>query len=133
MTNRVQQLNDHLRDWRSGTLVPGARDGAIFVADWIRVLTGRDPAQGYRARYTSFRGGLRMVRRAGWTDIEALAAAYATPLRGWMQGLPGDVALVRQDGYLCFGIVGGGVIHVVSPRGGLDIVPLSAAERVYRP
>lgn len=133
MTNRVEHLNLYLRDWRSGTLVPGARDCALFAADWIRLLTDRDPAQGFRARYTTVRGGLRMMRRAGWADIEAMAAAHAAPLPGWMHALPGDVALVRQDGSLCCGIVGGSVIHVLGPNGGLDFVPLSVAEKVYRP
>lgn len=76
---------------------------------------------------------LRKLRRAGFRNLQALAASELEALESWMFAEPGDVAIV-QDSSLLFGIVGsGGVIHCLSERGGLDHCALAHAVRVGRP
>jgi hypothetical protein len=66
----------------------------MFVAEWVREQVGQDPAEPWRGRYSTERGALRRLRKAGGmialvdTGLNAVGMTRtATPGRG-------DVAVV---------------------------------------
>ena len=65
MSLRAEALNGYLAD---GALLPfvfGERDCAIWVADWVKSQTGRDPALRLRGTFGCAFGSARIVRRGG--------------------------------------------------------------------
>lgn len=53
---------------QAGMAVPFRRpenDCCSFVADYVRDVTGRDPASAFRGAYTNETGAMRLVRRYG--------------------------------------------------------------------
>lgn len=133
MTDRMTLLHRYLAEVRGRAFEPGKWDCALFAAGWVKACTGKDPARGWRGKYRSISRGLAMLRDAEGTDHVGLADRWAKPVSGWMQARPGDLAVVMDGEHPCFGIVGGSRIHVLLPSRGLDVVPLSRAERVFRP
>lgn len=108
----------------------GHFDCALFAAGAVEAMSGADLSAQWRGRYSSTRGGLRVLRKAGFADHVALVAslleecpvAYARA---------GDVAVVTSDGQPCLGIVQGEFIYVISPNGAAT-VPLRSAVRAFR-
>lgn len=72
----------------------GASDCCLFVADWVREVTGDDPAKDFRGSYSNasgarnalYSGGgyLSILRRSGWKET---GRAY-----------PGDIAVLNVSG-----------------------------------
>lgn len=129
-----------LADWRTRLTLylaerarqpfaPGSHDCALFAAGAVEAITGTDPAAPYRGRYTTERGGLRVLRRDGYADHVALAAA-TLPERVTGRAAPGDLAVVDGPAGPALGVVQGAAIYVLSPRG-LSLVPLAAANRIF--
>lgn len=135
MTDRLLLLHDYLREIGAArpAFQPGTFDGALLTAGWVARLTGEDPAARFRNRYTTFRRGLALLRKAGFATLEDIAAKHAAPVSGWMAARPGDIALITTNDLPCLGIVGVNLLHVASARGGLDVVPVDRAEKVLRP
>ncbi|MEL7098295.1 MAG: hypothetical protein AAGM84_05645 [Pseudomonadota bacterium] len=103
----------------------GQRDCALFLADGVRVMTGTDYAEPFRGRYTTTRGGLRVLRRAGYNDHVELARAHLREVPvAFLK--PGDGAVVAEDGQEALGIVQGAWIYLRGPKG-LIPAPLSRA------
>ena len=50
----------------------GAHDCALFAAGAVAAVTGIDPGARWRGHYSSFKGGLKLVRKAGFTDHVAV-------------------------------------------------------------
>ena len=100
-------------------------DCALFLAGGVAAMTGQDYAAPYRGRYTTTRGGLRILRNEGFADHLALAehhlkrepVAFANA---------GDGAAVEWEGQLALGIIQGAQIYVLN-EAGLALVPLSSA------
>lgn len=104
---------------------PGVNDCALFLAGGVAAMTGHDYAALYRGRYTSVKGGLRILRKAGFDDHVALARA-CLPERLPSFARPGDGAAVEGPDGPALGIVQGASIYVLSPDG-LSTVPLTRA------
>lgn len=126
-------VNAYLAEWRDRPFRPGSADCALFAAGWIERMTGRDVAAAWRGRYRSLGRGRALLAEAGYPDLASLASSVAHELAHPSMVLPGDVAIVIEEGVEAFGIAGSPFIHVLAPHGGLDVVPLSRAVRVYRP
>lgn len=135
MMNRLLMLHDYLAEVGAARpdFQPGTFDGALLTAGWVYRLTGDDPAAPFRNRYTSLRRGLAMMRKAGFATLADLAAAHAAPVPGWVSARAGDIALIVTGQDHCLGIVGVNHVHVAAPRGGLDVVPVDQAAKVFRP
>lgn len=105
----------------------GKHDCALFAAGGVEALTGEDPAADWRGRYSTELGGLRHLRKAGFTShIDQARALFPDiPLGGAM---PGDLAIL-PDGGGALGIVQGEVIYVLRPEG-IGLVPLEAATAI---
>ncbi|GJE38550.1 DUF6950 family protein [Methylobacterium persicinum] len=74
----------------------GVSDCALFMADWVRVARGVDPAASLRGRYRCHLGAARHIRRRGGMeamgrDLAAQAGLPETTAPG-----PGDIGLVRD-------------------------------------
>ncbi|RWR25420.1 hypothetical protein D2T29_22065 [Sinirhodobacter populi] len=133
-----------LDDWKSRlsayvlacgtrTLEFGVFDCSLFGADGVEAVTGVDIAADFRGRYTTFKGGLRVVRKAGFADHLAVFDHFLGPRIRWMAATAGDLAAVTgEDGSPAVGIVQGANIYVLAPAGGLTLAPLDAALMAWR-
>ncbi|WP_273689008.1 DUF6950 family protein [Ketogulonicigenium vulgare] len=109
----------------------GAHDCALFAAGWVLERTGQDLGASFRGRYSTERGGLRVVRAAGFADHVAVFRAALTARSGWMAAMPGDVVAVLGEGrFAALGIAGHGVAYVFGDQG-LTIVSLETATEVF--
>ena len=111
----------------------GKLDCAIFTAGAVLAMTGVDHAKGWRGKYRSLAKGLKALEKAGHADHVALAASLYPEVPPIM-AQEGDIAVVPSDGVddvEALGIVQGHSIYVMS-RGGLVLVPLTAATRAFR-
>ncbi len=109
----------------------GRSDCALFAAGGLNAMTGSDPAANYRGRYTSLRGGLRILRKDGFRDhVERAAALLAevSPQRARV----GDIAVVDTADGPSLGVVQGEWIAVRTMIG-LGFVAIDQAKRVFRP
>lgn len=91
-------------------------------------MTGTDLAAGFRGRYDSAQGALRVLRAAGAETPEDIARTALKPCT--LRARPGDVAIVEADPWPALGIVQGAGIYVTG-AGGLYIAPRSVAFRFY--
>jgi hypothetical protein len=124
------RLVTYMADCRARPFAPGHHDCALFAAGAVQAMTGVDPAAEWRGRYTTHRGGLRVLRRAGFRDhIEVAAALFAEiPLA---QALPGDLAAIDTGCGPALGVMQGAAIYVLKPDG-LGLLPRNAATRAFR-
>lgn len=104
---------------------PGHNDCALFLAGGVEAVSGTDYAAPYRGRYTTLRGGLRVIRRAGFEDHVALARHHLTP-KPISFAHVGDGAVVETPEGPALGIVQGSSVMVLR-EAGLGHVPLTAA------
>lgn len=106
----------------------GRHDCALFAAGAVQAMTGLDYAADYRGRYTTTRGGLRVLRRDGYADHVALAASHfpetAAPV-------PGDLAVVPTAEGPALGVVQGEHVYLLAP-GGMTLAPIAAASRFFK-
>jgi len=103
----------------------GVHDCALFLAGGVTAMTGQDYAAPYRNRYTTLRGGLRILRKQGFDDHVALAKSHLRE-KPIAFGCEGDGAVVATPLGDALGIVQGAAIYVLLPTG-LALVPLTDA------
>jgi hypothetical protein len=108
----------------------GEHDCALFFAGAVEAMTGTDPAAAWRGRYPSTAAGLRLLRRAGFADHLALAAACLPEVPA-AYARTGDGAVVETQDGPALGLVQGEMIFVLGPTG-LRLVPRSLASRAFR-
>jgi len=103
----------------------GVNDCALFLAGGVLAMTGIDYAAPYRGRYTTIRGGYRILRKDGFADHVALAEHHLTrkPI-AFAQA--GDGAVVETPEGPALGVVQGPQIYVLG-RSGLALAPLMHA------
>ncbi len=129
-----------LPDWRARLLTyvanaaqtpfeEGKHDCALFFAGAVDAMTGVDFAAPWRGRYTTTRGGLRVLRRDGFADHVALAA-YHLPGKPPAFLAVGDGAVVETDDGPALGVVQGAQVYILLPHG-LGLVPVTAAARGF--
>jgi len=109
----------------------GTSDCALFAAGALNTMTGSDPSAAYRGRYTSLRGGLRILRKDGFRDhVERAAALLSEVAPQRMQ--VGDIAVVETADGPSLGVVQGEWVAVRTLTG-LGFVPVDQATCVFRP
>jgi len=109
----------------------GKSDCALFAAGALNAMTGTDPSANYRGRYTTLRGGLRILRKDGFRDHVERAAALLTEVPPQRVRV-GDIAVVETADGPSLGVVQGEWV-VVKTLSGLGFVPIDQAKRVFRP
>ena len=103
----------------------GSHDCALFAAGAVEAITGIDPGARWRGRYSSFKGGLKLVRKDGFTDHVAVMRRHCPPIqRGAV--LAGDLAVIGTGREAALGVVQGALIYVLRETG-LGLMPLGAA------
>jgi hypothetical protein len=108
----------------------GRHDCALFAAGAVAAMTGVDLAADWRGRYRTERGGLRMLRAAGYRDHAEFAAAHFSEVPVAM-AWPGDLAQLDLGAVPVLGVVQGAGIYVLRPEG-IATVPLLRAVRAWR-
>lgn len=73
----------------------GERDCALFVADWVRIVTGIDPASHLRGKYSSRDGAMVIAGRGGLFGVVARCARSAGLRRVQRHGV-GSIGIVRD-------------------------------------
>jgi hypothetical protein len=105
---------------------PGRHDCALFAAGWVKLVTGRDLARGWRSTYRSLKRGQRLLREAGFADHVALAAAHLPEIAPAF-AQPGDLAVLEDN---AFGLNAGEMIYCLRPDG-LGLVPRGQMRRAF--
>ncbi len=127
------RLSDYVLGAGNRPLVFGSFDCMLFAAGGVEAVTGVDLAADFRGRYTTVKGGLRVLKRAGFADQMTLMDARLGPRLGWVAGAPGDVAAVPgADGLPAAGIVQGALIYTLGATGGLGMTALDTAIAVWK-
>lgn len=111
-------------------LVFGQMDCALHGASALEAMTGVDLAAPYRGRYTTFLGGLRVLRKDGYADHIALVAAHLRPRTAGEAARPGDLAVVATADGPALGVVQGQSIYLRAPSG-LALLPVAQATTVF--
>lgn len=132
MIERHRDWPARLRLWLAGIartpFQPGTHDCALFAAGAVEAMTGTDLAAGWRGRYRTLQGGIRVLRRAGHANHIALARAH---LPATSKPQPGDLAVVPTPEGLALGVVQG--THVYAPAAvGWGLLPIGDAIEFLR-
>lgn len=109
---------------------PGQHDCALFAAGAVEAMTGIDYARPFKGRYTTLKGGVRMLREAGFADHIALAAAWFPEIAPAFAA-PGDLAVIETPDGPAMGVVQGEGVYVLTVDR-LGIVPMPGATRAFR-
>ena len=107
----------------------GAHDCCTGLAGpCILALTGVNLAEQFYGKYSTAKGAVRVLNRAGYDDLAALAAAHFQEYAHASQAQIGDIAAFRsEDTGWALGIVLGERIAVLSPSGYATQSRLAAA------
>ena len=125
------RLGDYLATEARRPFEYGTSDCALFAAGALNAMTGTDPSAAYRGRYTTLRGGLRILRKDGFRDHVDRAAALLTEVPS-QRAQVGDIAVVETSDGPSLGVVQGEWV-AVRTMSGLGFVPVDQAIRVFRP
>ncbi len=112
-------------------LVYGQHDCCLFGAGAVLAQTGVDLATFWRGRYTTLRGGLRILRRAGYRDFVDLVAAHLAEAQGRFVR-EGDLAVIETGTGPAIGVSQGSAIYILTESGRLGLTPFSAVQRQFR-
>ena len=109
----------------------GRHDCATFAFDLRRDLTGgHDVAALWRGRYRTALGAARVMRRLGWSSLEAAGCdLLGEPLPSVLLAQRGDLVLANTG--LGFGICLGARAAGIAPQG-LVLVPLADCSLAWR-
>ncbi|WP_374797259.1 DUF6950 family protein [Paracoccus sp. p3-h83] len=103
----------------------GQHDCALFAAGAVEAVTGIDPAADWRGRYSSFEGGVKLIRKAGFSDHIAAARAWF-PKVSRAEVMPGDLAVIDTGAGSAVSVVQGEMLYVLT-EAGLGLIPAEQA------
>lgn len=114
-----------------GPMQPGLHDCCLFGAGAVLAETGVDLATGWRGRYTTFAGGRRILRRAGYTDHVAMLADHL-PEAHVSTAVDGDIAIVPAEDGEAVSVVFGAGVYVLTRAGRIGISPMQPVFRLFK-
>jgi hypothetical protein len=130
------RLHAFLQEHQQESFHYGRWDCCLFVCEAVAVMTGVDPAAGYRGTYSS-RAGARdaLLAYCGTASVRAFAEAF-TARHGMrettiLQARRGDVALIKRSRDFSLGLVALNGREIVVVSRGLSMRPLSVAARAW--
>jgi hypothetical protein len=118
----------------------GTHDCTMFVCDGVRVMTGVDLADGFRGKYSSAAGALKVIRKYVGTPqatleqlAEAIAAKHGIAEVPVLMAQRGDVLLLSTPDGPALGLLSLDGWHVLAaaPKG-LTRTPLQDCLRAWR-
>lgn len=89
----------------------GRDDCCLFVGDAIKAMTGFDPAQSFRGKYSTSLGAYKELKRRGFSDVGDLAEKMTLAL-GFKKvdinfAKNGDIVSTLIDSHVSLGVVQG--------------------------
>ncbi|TFV34547.1 hypothetical protein E4K66_30745 [Bradyrhizobium frederickii] len=87
-------LKQYLSSMSDRRWAPGAMDCGVFMADWVRMVCGRDPIADVRGTYDTERQFLRILRREGGFERSCAARLAAAGYVATETPAAGDLAIV---------------------------------------
>jgi hypothetical protein len=124
------QLIQFMGDAARTPFQPGVHDCALFAAGAVFAMTDVDFAADFRGQYTTIKGGLKLLQKAGYSDHVALAAQLFEEIPPAFAAV-GDLAVVPDAQGDALGIVQGSGIYVLT-LDRLGVVSLLTASRAFR-
>jgi hypothetical protein len=125
------QLSSYVSAGSGQAFCYGHHDCALFAAGAVAAMTGQDFAAQFRGRYTTLRGGLRILRQAGFADHVALAASFL-PACHPSTVLPGDLAVFDGAQGAVLGVVQGQGAYILDPAGRVALRSMRHAVGAFR-
>lgn len=126
LPERLQAFIDSRRDT---PFAWGSHDCALFAADWVESVTGKDPAKGIRGRYQTAIGAGRVIKREG--GLEAIAGSRLGERVEPKLAQRGDVVLLAGSHGPTLGVCLG--VDAAAPgEDGLMLVPMGQALAAWR-
>lgn len=133
--DRLPDWSLRLRAWLRSTharpIRPGQHDCCLFGAGAVEAQTGVDLAAGWRGRYSTYAGGRRILRRAGYADHIDLIARHL-PEAHVSTALEGDIAILPTEDGDAVGVVQGAAVYVLTPSGLLGLTPMHPVTRLFK-
>lgn len=127
-----QSLIDTIEAAKGRPFAWGEADCCLFVADAVAVMTGRDPAEKLRGRYSTEKGALRTLGGDFAQAIEKLAAEFGLEEVPVAMAQRGDVVLLENGERMILGIIDThGLICAMSATGVIQL-PISQAVTAWR-
>lgn len=126
-----EKLGAYFAEHRDAAFKYGTLDCALFAAGAVKVMTGEDPARGFRGKYRSAATSLRAIKRAGFENLAAVMDAKFEQIPP-AYAQRGDLIMDGSDSLgVCFGRDG---VFVGEEDGeaGLVQLPLSSWTRAWR-
>lgn len=120
-----------LRRINGSPIKPGRHDCCLFGAGAIEAQTGIDLAAPWRGRYTTFAGGRRVLRRAGYADHIDLIARTLTE-HHVSTALEGDIAVLPTEDGDAVGVIQGAAVYVLTPSGRIGFAPMAPVTRLFK-
>lgn len=104
----ARKLNEHILAWqeryqREG-FAWGATDCVHFAGDWVRTLTGQDPLEQYRGRYSTEEEARALLAELDGSLYDALVKRFGEPVHP-MKAQRGDLAYMAIGELECCGIL----------------------------
>lgn len=124
-----QRLVQYLESVAIRPYEDGVHDCALFFAGAVEAMTGVDYAEPYRGRYSTIRGGIRILRKDGFDDHVALAAHHLKEKPVSFANV-GDGAVIETEDGPSLGVVQGEYIYALGPEGQL-LFDLTTAVRCF--
>lgn len=129
MIDLPERLQAFIESRRDTAFAWGSHDCALFAADWVASVTGKDPADGIRGRYQTALGAGRVIKREG--GLEAIADSRLGERVEPKLAQRGDVVLLDGSHGPTLGVCLG--VEAAAPgEDGLMLVPMSRALACWR-
>lgn len=126
-----KRLNDTIESARDKPFVWGTHDCALFAAECVQAVTGRDYAAPFFGQYDSVAGASALLDSHGGLEGIVAAAGFAEIPPAF--ATRGDLALVENDGRELLGVLELSGRFVAAPGAeGLLLLPLSQARKAWR-
>lgn len=127
-----RRLGRYLSKVRTRPYHIGTMDCWLFVGGAVSAMTGRNPSRQHRGSYSTTRGALGVMRKAGADNMADFAALHLEELASPVMAQIGDVVAIPTDdafGY-SLGIVNGERVLVVTAHG-VDTRDRAEATRAF--
>ncbi|MEH6676124.1 DUF6950 family protein [Phenylobacterium sp.] len=124
-------LDQFLEDAAARSFRDGEWDCQLFPAEWVRRVTGLDPAAEWRGRYRTVLGRERILKREGGPLAVMTRGAESVGLQRTNDPRRGDVGLIRVAGRHYGAVCLGARWAVVDAMRGLAVTKPDAVLRAW--
>jgi hypothetical protein len=122
------RLLDYLNDAVRRPFGYGTHDCCLFAAGAVEATTGIDPAAAFRGRYSTLKGGIKAVRKAGFSDYVGMAIAQLDSVHASC-ATPGDLAVIDTPNGPVLGVVQGEGVYVLGVER-MGLMPVASARLI---